>query len=49
MSASFFSPKCNVHKNVFFCLRFCYSMFKTKMYLNNRKVAEAVIRSFPTP
>ena len=34
----------SVHKIVFFYLRFLYSMFKTKKYLNNRKVAEAVNR-----
>ena len=33
-----------VHRIVLFYLRFLYSMFKTKKYLNNRKVAEAVSR-----
>ena len=40
------APPFIVHKLVFLCLRFRYSMFKTKKYLNNRKVAEAVNRSF---
>ena len=34
----------SVQKKAFFCLRFLYSMFKTRKYLNNRKVAEAVNR-----
>ena len=40
------APPFIVHKLVFLCLRFRYSMFKTKKYLNNRKVAEAVNRNF---
>ena len=44
-----FSWNCNVHKKVFFCLRFRYSMFKTKKYSNNRKVAEAVSRLLSYP
>ncbi len=44
-----FSPGFSVHNFVVFCFQFLYSMFKTKKYLNNRKVAEAVSRSFQTP
>ncbi len=39
-----FSPGFSVHNFVVFCFQFLYSMFKTKKYLNNRKVAEAVSR-----
>ena len=39
-------PGMVVHNFVVFYLRFLYSMFKTKKYLNNRKVAEAVNRTF---
>lgn len=39
----------SVHKFVVFCFQFRYSAFKTLGYLNNRKVAEAVSRSFRTP
>ena len=34
-----------VHKFVAFCFQFRYGTFKTREYLNNRKVAEAVSRS----
>ena len=40
------APPFLVHTLVFLCLRFRYSMFKTKKYPNNRKVAEAVSRYF---
>ena len=33
-----------VHKMVDFCFHLVYWVFKTKRYLNNRKVAEAVSR-----
>jgi len=38
-------PIClTVHKFVAFYLRFLYGVFKTRKYLNNRKVTEAVSR-----
>ena len=38
-----------VHKIVEFCFHFCQFMFKTELYLNNRKVAEAVSRFLSAP